>query len=216
MNLKEFIDHRQYCPICETQLVTTFHSARKQTIKIEEHRFQVFFALDGRKSKQKQYAMAYSFDLETLQFQVEFYTKDKATRYETAHDFLRDRFTELHKNLKQFRFIRECTFCEQYSYNTQFFTLELKTANYEPLTVSREEFGLVHQLKDGHRLYKLSNHYIEGRSQLTFWKGDPCEVKVKDAAPGVWQNPTTLNLPIIPFVSKEATTQRLNSLLIFT
>jgi hypothetical protein len=216
VNLKEFINHRQYCPICETQLVTLFHSDRRQTIKMEEHHFLVFFALDGRKAGQKQYAMAYSFDLESTDFYVEFYTKDRGSRFETAHDFLRNRFTALHQNLKRFRFIRECTFCERYSYTTQYFSLDLRAATYEPLTIWHEDFGLIHPTKGGHRLYKLFNYHKDGRSHLTFWKGSPDEVKLKDVAPAAWQKPTTMDLPIIPFVSTQETTNRLNNLIIFT
>ncbi len=216
MNLKEFIDHKQYCPICDTQLITEFHSSRKQVIKIEEHRFVVFFALDGLKAGQKPYAMSYSFDLSDLSFQVEFYTKDRSSRFETAHDFLVNRFRELHKNLKQFQFVRKCSFCRKYRYSTDKFQLDLKTATFPDLTVWSEEFGLVHLLdKNEHRIFKLRNIHGEGSSTLIFCKGSPHDAEVEYTMPK-WLPTTELKLPLIPFVSKEETTQRLNNLLIFT
>lgn len=216
MNLKEFIDHRQYCPLCETQLVTLFHSTRKQTIKMEEHRFLVFFALDGTKVGQKPYATAYSFNLLENVFQVEFYTKDKSARYETGHDFLIKRFLELHKNLKNFKFVRECTFCEMYAYSTQQFEMNLRSATFDPINVYSEHFGLVQPIKDGYRVYKLLNTYSENKSDLTFWKGNPRDARFRQLAPASWQNPTKLYLPLIPFISKEETTKRLSNLIIFT
>lgn len=216
MNLKEFIDYKQYCPICDTQLITEFHSSRKQTVKIEEHRFVVFFALDGSKAGQKSYAMSYSFDLSDLNFQVEFYTKDRSTRFETAHDFLLNRFRELHKNLKQFQFIRKCSFCKKYKYSTDKFQLDLKTAAFPDLTVWSEEFGLIHLLEHNDcRIFKLHNIYGEGSSTLIICKGNPHNADVEYNLPK-WYNFTELRLPLIPFVSKEETTQRLNNLLIFT
>lgn len=217
MNLKEFIKHREYCPICDTQLITEFHSSRKQTVKLEEHRFVVFFALDGSKAGQKPYTMSYSFDLTNLSFQVEFYTKDRSTRFETAHDFLLNRFRELHKNLKQFQFVRKCSFCRKYRYSTDKFQLDLKTATHPNLGVWSEDFGLVHLLggKHEHRIFKLRNVYGEGSSTLIFCKGQPYDAEVEYNLPK-WQPATELKLPIIPFISKEETTQRLNNLIIFT
>src|SRR5271170_5137130 len=101
MNLKEFIDFRQHCPICQGQLVNLFHSSRKQTVKIEEHRFLVFFALialDG-KSGQKPHTVVYSFDLSENLFQIEFYSRNKKVRYETVHDSIIKLFLALHSNL---------------------------------------------------------------------------------------------------------------------
>ena len=215
MNLKEFISHRQYCPICETQLITNFHSNRKQTIKLEEHRFVVFFELDSLTCSQKPYAMSYSFGLEHFDFQVEFYTSDRSSRFEICHDFLIKRFLELHKNLKTFQFIRECIFCGQYKCSTQLFELNLKTSKCESLTIFSEEFGLVQPISDGHRIYRLSNNYLESKSDLTLFRGKPADAKIRYPAVRSWQNPTVLRLPLIPFISKEKTTDRLNNLMIF-
>lgn len=216
MNLREFISHKQYCPICETMLISEFHSDRKQVIKLEEHRFLVFFALDGKKSGQKPYAMAYSFDLSRPEFQVEFYSKDKSARFETAHDFLRNRFLELHKNLKQFQFVRKCSFCKKYLYSTGKFQMDLRTATYPELTVQSEDFGLTHPLdQKEYRIFKLHNIYDEGRSILTFHKGVSTDAEVERNLP-IWVKRTELKIPLIPFVSKEETTKRLNNLLIFT
>lgn len=216
MNLKEFIDHKQYCPICDTQLITEFHSSRKQTVKIEEHRFVVFFALDGLKASQKPYAVSYSFDLSDLSFQVEFYTKDRSSRFETAHDFLLNRFKELHKNLKQFQFARVCTFCKRYQYATNKFQMDLKTATHPELRIQSEYFGLLHPLEGKvYRIYRLQNSYDDNKSVLTFWKGPPDEADMYyNILP--WKKPTELKLPLIPLVYNEETTKRINSLLIFT
>lgn len=215
MNLKQFIDHRQHCPFCQADLFTAFHSSRKQYIRTEEHRFQTFFVLDSMKSGQKPYSVCYSFGLNHFDFRVEFYSHDRSVRYETAHDFLRTRFLELHKNLKSFKFIRECGGCQRYGYRTQPFQLDLKSVRYESLSLHHEDFGMMHPIEQGYRIYKLSNKYLENQSSLLIWKGVPAEARITTSTPLSWRNATELNLPLIPFVSEEETTQRLNNLLSF-
>lgn len=214
MNLKEFISHRQYCPVCDTRLITEFHSKRKQVVRIEEHRLLVFFTLDGKKGGQKPYTTAYSFDLIDPSFHVEFYSKDRSSRYDTVNDFLRNRFLELHKNLKQFQFARRCSFCRQYKYSTDKFQLDLRAPLLPSLEICSEDFGLIDTVEHGKcRIYRLHNLYEENKSTLTFWKGHPSDANIDLTVP---MRSTELKLSLIPFVSKEITTQRLNNLIIFT
>src|SRR5271169_3011569 len=100
MNLGEFIGHRSHCPLCGTALVTGFHSNRKQSISYEENRASISFKLDGLNQFQKEYVY-----------------------HNVAPAFLIDRFKELHKNLKIFRFYRGCTSCEEYAYGSKQFDI---------------------------------------------------------------------------------------------
>jgi hypothetical protein len=219
MNLQEFINYRKHCPICESQLITQFHSSRKQNIKYENNKLSVFFSLPPLSRKQKTYKVAYSFSLQEFSLAIEFYSKDGATWYHNkAEGFLRKRFLDLHLNLEKtrFRFLRECTSCTQYSYYSNFFNINLRSASFENLFLHSESVGLTTALAEEglNRIFRLVNIISEKKTYLFFWKGP-----VGDAC--VWlpigiKGVTKIESPLIPFVSKEETTNRLQKLIIFT
>ena len=219
MNLQQFIDYRQYCPMCQTQLETAFHSKRKQVVFTEENQLVVFVLLSGIQQGQKRkepHTIAYVFDLYHNTFQVDFYSKNKHIRYDVVYDDLRKRFLSLHQNLKLFRFFRECKGCERYRYDSDHFDMDLSTATFQPISLRCEQFGFAHPAQGGHRIYKLLNSYPQNTSDLFFWKGERQEARVCVATPAPWQKATELHLPLIPFVSQEKTLERLANLVIFS
>ena len=214
MNLKEFNNYRKLCPICDTPLVTGFHSNKQQSIRYEGNSMKVMFFLHPLTKHQKRYRVAYHFNIVDHSFSIEFYMPDGSARFESIPDFLRLRFLEFHKNLKEFKFFRGCTFCLQYAYTTKFFKIDLKQVICEPLEVWSEEVGLVHPLADGHRIYRMYNMYGDKKSTILVWNGVPSE-----AAINLGYSPkrvSRMDLPLIPFVSKEETINRLNNLIVFS
>ncbi len=198
MNLQEFIDYRQSCPMCNNTLSTGFVSKRRQNIRYEDHSMTVYFPLDGLNNNQKDYKVSYSFGMKDQSLRVEFYTEQGEKYYNISHMFLIDRFRQLHSNLKLYKFYRGCTSCRQYSYGSQNFDINLSTSTYGDLKVWAEELTVTQQDQLGgqsHRNYKLTNIYGEDKSYLYFWKS-------------TWQNfdlnylpPSTsscLTLPIVP------------------
>ena len=214
MNLGEFIGYRSHCPLCGTALVTGFHSNRKQTISYEDNRVSVSFDLDGLNQFQKDYKVAYSFGMNDLSFQIEFYEKGKEDTYHnTAPTFLMDRFKELHKNLKVYRFYRGCTSCEDYAYGSKQFDINLSTGTFEPIDIWVEQFGLSHPVKDYYRCYILTNYLVENRSELIIYKSEGPRHPLNWARPPA---STTLQLAFVPFSSKSEVIERLNNLVVFS
>src|SRR5579864_8427822 len=218
MNLQEFINFRQLCPICDSSLVTGFHSNRKQLVKCEDNRATFIFDLNSLDIIKKPHKVAYSFGLLDSSFQVEFYTKDDIHYHNHSPDFLRSRFLDLHKNLEKvsdFKFFRGCTSCRQYAYSSNFFHINLKLGSYDPLQIWSESVGFAHSLgEEGFRIIQLVNMLKENRSILCLWKNTGGYAHLD--AGYLCSGGTTLNLPLIPFVSKEETFARLNKLIIFT
>jgi hypothetical protein len=214
MNLGEFISHRSHCPLCGTALVTGFHSRRKQSISYEDNRVSVSFELDGLNQFQKDYKVAYSFGMNDPSFQIEFYEKGKEDAYhKVAPTFLMDRFKELHKNLKFFKFYRGCPTCSEYAYGSKQFNINLFAGSFEPLEIWVEQFGLSHPIDDYYRCYILTNYLIENRSELIIYKSEGPHHNLDWSHPS--QN-TTLQLALVPFISKEETVDRLNKLVVFS
>lgn len=175
---------------------------------------RVMFSLHRLHKHQKRYGVAYLFNMKDHSFSIEFYSADGTVRFESIPDFLRLRFLEFHKNLRDFKFFRGCTFCLQYAYTTKFFKMDLKRATCEPLEVWAEEVGLVHPMADSHRIYRMYNMYDDKKSTILVWKGDPSEAALNSGYTSAAVS--RMDLPLIPFVSKEETLNRLNNLIIFT
>jgi hypothetical protein len=219
MNLREFMDFRKKCPMCGGLLITFFHSNRKQIIRYKDEQVSFIFKLDTLNKRQKSYQVAYAFGVTDYQFTIEFYKKSGEHYYTESPNFLRKRFKELHVNLAKnfFKFYRECVnpSCAQYSYNTSYFEIDFKTATYGPLEIGRENITLIYPLpgeSDKCRVYRLNNYLPGKKTLLQFWKGVPEEANLN------WNIPSeaaALELPLIPFVSKEETLKRLNNLIIF-
>ena len=174
--------------------------------------------LESIRKRQKSYKASYCFGLTDQSLCIEFYDMNEADRfYKTVPEFLRARFLNLHKNLKTFKFFRECSYCKCYKYESNVFNIDLRHASFGPLEIATETVGLSYPLADGHRIYFLHNTYGNtNKSFLTFYKGDfasEAEIRLRSYS---YNKVNKLNLPLIPFTSKEETIKRLNNLLIFT
>jgi hypothetical protein len=216
VNLQEFIDYRKTCPICDGELTTGLYLAtttRKQTVKYEDDRINFIFPLESLKKSHK---IAYSFSLYEPTFTIEFYTNAGERYCNRVPELLRQQFLELHKNLNKvgFNLFRKCKKCKQYIYKGGYFTIDLKATIIDALKIESESIGLVHPLDDGYfRVFQLTNFFEEKESILSFGKNKTGYAGVGGGYP--LSSSTILTLPIIPFVSKEKTINRLNSLLIY-
>ncbi len=217
MNLREFIDQRTHCPICDTALITQFISSRKQKIKIIDDRLVAIFVMKALKTNQPDYEIGYSFDLDKNHFLVEFYSEWDHHSQIPMH--LIEKFKEFHKNLGPCKFYRRCTFCNRYAKCSTPFTLDfrkqsLDTGFWETLSLAYESFGLTIPTENGFKIMHLSNFYMaEEQSQLTWFRSDSeSEARLDWSVPS---NRSSKKLPLIPFVSKEDTTKRLNNLITF-
>lgn len=217
MNLREFIDTRTTCPICDTALITQFISTRKQKIKIENDRLVAIFVMKGMRVNQPDYEIGYSFDLDTNQFMVEFYSEWDHHGQVPMH--LIEKFKEFHKNLGPCKFYRRCTFCNRYAKCSTPFTLDfrkqsLDTGFWESLSIAYESFGLSLPAEGGFKIMHLSNFYMaEEQSQLIWFRSESeSDARLDWAMPN---KRSERQLPLVPFISKEETARRLNNLITF-
>lgn len=217
MNLREFIDSRTHCPICDTALITRFISQRKQKIKIENDRLVAVFVMKSMRVNQPDYEIGYSFDLDNNNFMVEFYSEWDHHGQVPMH--LIDKFKEFHKNLGPCKFYRKCTFCNRYSKSSIFFNLDFKkqkidTQLWNGIETAYESFGLSIPSEAGAKIIHLSNfHITEPHSRILWFRADDESYARLD-----WSIPpkhSEKKLDLIPFVSKEETTKRINNLLTF-
>jgi hypothetical protein len=212
MNLKEFLNYRYNCPICQTKLVTSFHSQRKQKIRFENNRFVVTFALDSLKRPQKNYKISYSFGLEDNSFYIDFYTKTDIKFENEVPLFLIKRFKELDKHLQDYKIYKYCSDCG-YNYGTGSFKLNYHLQNIGELCVGTEYIIMVQPVTDGFKIYKLLNYYKSGETWLSYGKitGD----KIPSPLGGIVL-PNMIRTGIIPFITREETMGRIGKLLVFS
>ena len=217
MNLQEFIDQRTHCPICDTALVTQFISNRKQKTKLIDNRFVVIFVMKALSTNQPDYEIGYSFDMNSNNFMVEFYSEWDTYNQVPVH--LIDKFKEFHKNMGHCKFYRRCTFCNRYTKCSLPFKLNFREQKLEhdlvdSFGIAYESFGLSIRTDEGFKIMHLSNfNIVEPQSSLIWFRSES-----EDSARLDWTLPNNRSekkLPFIPFISKEETTKRLNNLLTF-
>jgi len=218
MNLGDFFSYKTFCPLCDARMKINFHSSRKQFIEIDNDcLFVSFDLLPLKPTVDKTYKVKYCFKLEQPEFHVEFYTKG-GTHFENIISCdLISRCVALHNSLRIFEFYKTCSRCVRYAYYSKKFNLILGR-QVQPIIFDYEIYCLQHTLNNEHtniRSYQLINNMSTGRTLLGFWKEDGLSESFNYAHQRNVRG-TYINLPLIPFVSKEETTKRLNNLIIFT
>jgi hypothetical protein len=232
MNLKEFLNYRKICPLCDSLLTTYLHSKKRQSIKYENNRVTVIFPLiplkkNGKGTDYKSnflFKVGYSFGLEDNSFCVEFYDKNLFRYEKETPRFLIDRFKELNQNLKDLRFYRVCNGCQRYNYISFSFKIDLKNNTLKPWRLRSEYFGFIQNyggaLDDKYRVYRMTNWYslgsdTENESWINYWitkRPFDAQFDIPMPIPEV----TFLHLPLIPFVSREETLNRIKKLILFS
>lgn len=217
MNLREFIDTRSNCPICDTALVTQFISSRKQKIKLVDDRLVAIFVMKGMRVNQPDYEVGYSFDLDKNHFMVEFYSEWDHHAQVPMH--LIEKFRDFHKNLGTCKFYRRCTFCNRYTKSSTPFSLDFRkqrvdTEMWDGIQTAYESFGLSLPAENGFKIMHLSNfHILEPQSSLIWFRAESeSSARLDYSLP---QRREEKKLALIPFVSKDETTKRVNNLITF-
>jgi len=223
MNLQEFLDFRKFCPVCETQLVTSFHSHRKQTVRNQNNKLEVIFKVEPLPKSSTVFKAGYAFDFTTPGFVVEFYDKNDIHLYDMVHKFYMDRFMELHKNLRTFRFYRDCTYCNQYSYLSTAVEMDFKTSTYGPLTVAFEELGMSKETEEDYQIFRITNvHSLDdfGRranvsAPFTMLRVCRSSFERKSIRLDMPAESMTVKLPLVSIIDPEAMVDRFSKLLVF-
>lgn len=220
MNLKEFINFRRNCPSCNTPLVTSFHSKRKQKHRYEENRIVVLFDLKSLKKGQAHFKAGYSFGLEDNSFYVDFYTQDEELIEDQTHFFLMERFKDLDNNLGAYTFYRSCDnkTCNRYFYASSSFNTDYKSCSIGDLDIFTEFVVLIQPTPDGYKICRMTNHPTGNETWLNYGRfsieewADP---NISSASLADQKFVNYLKTSLIPFVGYEETLKRVNKLLIF-
>lgn len=210
MKLREFLNYRKECPVCQTSLITSFHSQKKQKSRYEDDRYLVLFDLNPLKSGSAKYKVGYSFGLDDNSLYVEFYTQQE-TRYQNETPFhLINKFKELDANLKTYKIYKHCTKCQRYSYSTDHFKLDYKACSIGEVSVNSEHIIMVQPINDGFKIYKLLNYYNSKETWLSYGKSKTDYDLTTLDLPNVLQTST------IAFTSHDETMNRISKLIIFS
>lgn len=227
MNLNDWLSYRSNCPLCDCPLTTFLHSKRRQSVKYEEGRLVVIFPRNNlyKKRSHPELNIAYSFDLYTNSFCIEFYDKDNIRLENWFDNSLMERFKILNKNLGKYRFYRQCESCQRFNYSSNDFSLSLETALLsKEITVATEFFQFIQTLdttkgKLPFRIYRLLNCYgprqsLKIGSYLSYW--DDLYPNGNTLIQYPHPKAQNIDLPLIPFVGPEETLARIQKLLIFS
>jgi hypothetical protein len=214
VNLQEFINLRDKCPFCDTALITRFISDRKQKVRFEEGRFVAVLVMRGMRSCEPDYEVGYSFGLQDNSLSIEFYNEWDMRNHVT--NYMIKIFKEFHKNMSstKFRFIRACGFCYKYELDSELIDIDLKKSTYGPVDVCDESFVFTNITDDGYKFVLLDNHVgdPDPTSELCWWRSSS-DCKIEYPIPP--HSSVRSGLPLIPFISKEETYERLSNLITF-
>lgn len=226
MNLREFLNYRTSCPLCDNNLSTFFHSQKQQAVKFEEDRLVFQLRMDGLKKYAANYKVGFSFGRDDGSWQLEVYQSDsRLDSYLTTS--VMSRFRELNKNLGDYKFYRQCTHpkCNRFNYSSNLFKLNFKEGRIQGLTrgtpdlnIQTEYIGMTEPVEGGFKIYKLLNDYAKPSSTLVY--GRYPDEYIARADWGTTHPPIDslgfIQMPLVRFTSRVETMDRLNKLLLFS
>lgn len=219
MNLKEFLDYRPNCPICDHKLSMGFLSTKKQRIRYENDGLIVVFNMRPLNKGQKAYQVGYSFSLKDNTWCTEFYNKDGVKFENEAPEHLRHRFKEYHEHVYPYKFYRTCGKCSSYHCDTSGFNLNFKKGTYPAIKIHSEYFGMRQALDKTNKIYKLYNNYSNGKSTLIYCQNPMAELTQYDylvMSNRLVDGMDTINTSLIKFTTANETMERIQKLLIFS
>ena len=205
LNLQTFLDYRKYCPFCETPLDTkfrTYPSLRTVIPKNRENSLDAFFYMRSIDLTHNSYEAHYVFDKSNNSFLLEFCSKNDQKILHTSSKIL-NQFKEFNDNVGLYFFEKECRYCWQYKYFSNYFKLDIDKMVVSKLEVNKEYFSFPIKGKEGYFI-DIINDYDVMKSYLS----------IIDKR-YIYPSNTKITGPIIPFISVEETGKRLKNLLTF-
>lgn len=219
MNLQEFIDYRSHCPLCDIALITLFNF-RKQNIKYQDNKATIIYDLSSLKKGVQSIKIGYVFGLKDNFIYIEFYNKDGKILNVIPLSYIK-RFKDFDANIsnnERFSFSRSCKFCKKYFLKTFYFAIDYKTQSISPLKIFKETFGFIIPTHNQFKTIILNNYFDPLKSNIKWWRSyneDNVELEFF-ASKFYLTDISEIDLAFIPFISKEETIKRLDTLLIFS
>lgn len=206
MNLREFINYKTHCPLCDEQLKNVFNS-KNRIIYLKDDKFLVVIDLKSLKRGQKNYQATITVDLVTNDFHVEFQRYGGRQLGDATPLFLIERFRQFINNSLMCKVYSYCN-CKKYSYHSQYFDLNLKSSKLNDLILYTESFD---DMKINDNLIgSIWNDHCEKKTTISL-------LKIPAESPVAAQ--TNIDLPFITFTSRKEVENaliRAKNLLIFS
>lgn len=195
MNLREFIDYKSHCPLCNEQLTLLFHSNKKQCHVIEDNGFSFLFNIKSfPQNKGKTFHVAYSFNYDSDVFYIQFYNKDLYLKDYIPLSLI-NRFKEYDHNNTPYKLIKKCQSCENYYYCSNEFELN----DIIDFSVFSEEFTI----SKNNKIYRIHNNYFNNKTILCIGASHK-------------ERPNSLIFDLIQFTTPAETFDRIEKLIIFS
>lgn len=170
MNIKQFLEYKNTCPLCNKNLTAFFTSKKRKIDELNNDWCQVFINLLHMKKYQKAYTAALYIHKYSNSFFVDFFRKDGSLVADSVPITLLHSFQNFIKNVGTNSIYRTCNYCNQYNYNYNNVTLNYLNATIEPLAIHYEYFEIIQTVDDGYQHFRLYNNYIENKSELYYNK----------------------------------------------
>jgi hypothetical protein len=213
MNLKQFMERGQVCPICSSNsmdLLSGFTCA--SPYRYENNNLIFTREMRALNKNNKHYKVEYCIDKITSEFTIEFILNDKRLNYVPLS--VLKRFKELDKNIRPYIFSRKCTNCKRYQYWSDLMVLNYKTCNLGDFNINFEYYGVYKKIESKYRIFKIDNDYINKKCIIHCIDSEDLYLAEFLNFPN--DRPLTFNISPIKFTTEHEITERLNKLLVFT
>ena len=194
MNIKQFLEYKDNCPICSEQLKTAFFYRKKQLIKKEDNNLLVFFDLNSLKRLKGKFKVCFCINTNDNSFFVDFYDDNLNKIENGAPSFLIKRLKDMLNNMSENRIYKYCA-CDNYMYSSNHFKIDLNSNKINDLNVNFESFHII-----ANKEYFLCNKYDENKSYIYSDKSLKNVIKTS----------------ILKFSNKKDMADKLNKIIIFS
>lgn len=220
MSLKEFLEFRKECPICDNPNLSVYFTSKKnQEHFLENTSYTVKIPLLDL-SHQRVGDVCYSFALDSNAFWIDFCDKQGNKMDNFCPTSFSKKFLKLNKNMVLQYFYKICSSCKRYNYISRSFQFDLKSGTLNGLVGSDTEyFGLIQKQENDYKLFRIINYLGTQRSTIEYGFDNKINSLYADSEiDNSWDEPVfyTLEMPLINFTSEEKMIERLNKLIIFS
>jgi len=177
-SVKEFINYRPQCPLCSKNLSLAFKGKTRKLIRYEDNRVLIkkdMYTLN----KHRLYSFIYSINMNDNTFYVDFSNARGEVLSNIVPVSYIQGFNKYNKSNTGV-FYRFCTNCCCYSYNTNYFAIDMKNSKLGNFYVSEEYISTYKKIgEDNYRVYRITNQYDKNTSVVDWFNTNSTELNLK-------------------------------------
>ncbi len=220
MSLKEFLEFRKKCPICDSpNLSVHFISKKKQEHSSDNISYTVKMPLLDL-SHQRQGDISYSFSLIDNAFHIDFHDIQGNKMQNFCPTSFLKKFIKLNSNIKTQYFYKLCGSCKRYNYISNPFRFDLKLATVNnslgKIGVDTEYLGLLQKRENDYKLFRVVNYFNFQKSVIEYGYDDKINSLYTEMDASEEPLFSNFEIPLINFVSEEKMIDRLSRLIVFS